>query len=337
MVKTPFPPFEKRLLAPKYGAGMDRRQTQRTGNTVWHTMVGTLRGTDAYFRLAWVEAATHWGIGGSLDGAEDGTIYQWVEIGSDMEPWASGPWRPDGFGDGKRYVDTFGVPGINGSADSIEFSGLVATPMTPAQWQKGMWLTAAIVHAGGRSSDEFLWNMHHREFTQPSYKDCPFKRIYDYTEQYQQGIVYILQHYEGKTVREEFVTIAGSKIALPIYQKPEQPIDKTPVFVSFPKPRKARVWLATERQYGNTTAKIYQQYKTGVELWFDGYYEGQTVNKDSRWYVVDNQRRGRIHSSGIQEWLPDEPTNAKLWTTETRQLFAKVPFSNADYAGAHTL
>ena len=334
MGKTPFPPYEKRLLPAKFGAGMDQGKTKRTGNTVWHRMVGTLWGTDAYFRLSWVEASTHWGIGGSLDGNDDGTIIQWVEIGSDFIPWASGPWRAPGYEEGQEYVNEFGIYGINAYADSMEFSGLAGTAMTILQWQKGIWLTAAIVHDGGRDSEEYLWNMQHREFCQPSYKDCPFAAVYKYTNEYQNGIVKILQHYEGKAMREEFVSIAGLKVPLPIYQEPTKPADQTPVFVSFPKPRKARLYAASERQYGNTTAKIYATYKSGTELWFLGYYEGQTVAGDNRWYVVENDRKGRIHSSGIREWLPDEPNDNKLWTPDVRAKFSRE-IRNRDFAGSH--
>ena len=334
MAVTPFPPFEKRLLPAKIGAGMDRGQTKRTGATVWHTMVGTLDGSDAWFRLAWVEAATHWGIGGSLDAGKDGTIYQWVEMGSELIPWASGPWRSPGYGDGYAYFQKFGVYGINAYADSIEFSGQVATPMTLLQWQRGIWLTAAIIHDGGLGWEETLWNMQHREFCQPNYKDCCFARIYNYTEQYQAGIIKTLQYYEGKAMRDEFVNIAGIKVPLPIGQKPVEPADKTPKFVSFPKPRKARLWAATERQYGNTTAKIYQTYKAGTELWFVGYYEGQDLHGDNRWYVLDNDRRGRVHSSGVQLWLSNEPTDGKRWDKDTRARFAS-DIKNADFAGPH--
>lgn len=305
MGKTPFPPYQERLLPPKIGAGMDRGATKRSGATWWHRMVGTLRGTDAYFRLEWVKASTHWGIGGSLDGADDGVIFQWVKMGDPLIPWASGPWRDPGYGDGAKYVDEFGVYGINAYGDSIEFSGMTDTPMTVLQWQKGIWLSAAIAHDGGLSSDEFLWNMHHREACQPSYKDCPFPAVYKHTDAYQRGIAATMAHYEGKRV-EDHVAVAGLIIPLAFSQVAVPPTPVNPVFVSFPEPREALLKVgATLRQYGNTTAKIYEVIKSQRLEQFDGYYVGQMVNGSDRWYVTDNALHERVHSSGIiipQDW-----------------------------------
>lgn len=305
MPKTPFPPFDKRILAPKVGAGMDSGKTTRTGNTVWHRMVGTLDGTDAYFRLAWVKASTTWGVGGSLDGSKDGAIYQWMEVPGNLIPWASGPWNEPGYGDGPKYVQEFDVYGINAKADSIEFSGQPNTPMTLLQWQKGIWLTAAVIHAGGRDSEQELWNMHHREFTTPRYKDCPFGEIYQYTEQYQRGIILVLQHYEGKNV-DDHIQIGNVLVPLPFGQQP-QPKPKpqpSPLFVAFDKTHRAMLRKgATYRQYGNTQAIIYSVAKENQPEEFVGYYQGQEVNGSNRWFVTDNALHERVHESGIYRWI----------------------------------
>lgn len=298
---TPFPPYQIRLLAPKFGAGMDQGKTKRTGNTAWHSMLGSLNGTDTYFRRLDIAASTHWGIGGSLDGNYDGVIYQWVQIGSDRIPWASGPWRAPGYGDGSDYVNQYGVYGINAYAESIEFSGMLETPMTVKQWLSGMWLTAAIAHAGGYRSDTAqLWNMHHREFTQPSFKDCPFERIYLYTDAYQQGIRYIMAHYEGKSV-PDFVKIAGLHVPLPLGQVVTDPKDTTPVFVPFnPVQIGKTVANATGRQWGNRDAEILRTYRAGESVRLVGYYRGgEKVGGNDIWYVEDSAQHLRIHASGF--------------------------------------
>jgi hypothetical protein len=305
MGKVPYPPFQKRLLSPKIGAGMDSGQTHRTGISVGHSMLGSLTGTDAYFRLAWVEAATHWGIGGSLDGEFDGVIYQWVEMGSMLIPWASGPWNAPGYGDGGKFVKDHGVYCINACQDSVELSGQLNTKVTVKQWQQFIWLLAAIAHDGGLSAEEFLHN-HHREFCTPSYKDCPFPRVYNYTNEYMHAVVQIMQHYEGKSGIPESASIAGMTIPLPLHQGSTEPLPQdshAPIFIPFENPRKAIVGNCTERQYGNTQAKIYQSLKAGTKVEFVGYYNGQEVNGSRKWYVRNNDRKGRIHESGIDHWL----------------------------------
>jgi hypothetical protein len=309
-MRTPFPPYQKRILPDKFGNGMDSGQMTRTGNTVWHRMLGTLDGTDSYFRLAWVAAATNWGIGGSLDGAKDGVIYLWVDNPGNRIPWASGTWNAPGYEDGAEYVHQFGQQGINSKADSIEFSGQLATPMTLLQWQKGIWLTAAIIHAGGRDSEDTLWNMQHREFTTPAVKDCPFPEVYKYTKQYQRGIVLTLQHYEGKNV-DDAVSINGIIVPLPFSQQPEpEPEQPTkPLFVSFKQPLSAILWKgASYRQYGNTQAPIYRKTTAVIGEMFVGYYHGQMVAGSDRWFVVDNHTHDRIHESGIKQWIDELPS-----------------------------
>lgn len=338
MAKVPFPPYQKRLLSPKIGAGMDSGPTKRSGFSTGHSMLGNLTGTDAYFRLAWVEAATHWGIGGALDGELDGAIFQWVEMGSNLVPWASGPWNPPGFEDGASFVERFGRQGINARSDSIELSGQLTTPVTVLQWHKFIWLLAAIAHDGGIDSETFE-HFHHREFCTPAYKDCPFPRVYNSTKTYMSGVVKTMQFYEGAPMRDEFITIGKLKIPLPIHQgeqpKPpvEPPPDDKPIFVPFPKPRLAELWNCTERQYANTSAKIYDTYKDGARVWFSGYYNGQEVSGDRKWYVVESNRRGRIHSSGIKAWLPNEPEKLARFA----DIASKLPtdFKNADSAGSH--
>jgi len=334
MSVTPFPPIIDRPLPDKFGAGMDNARTELTGNTTIHSMVGTLDGSDAWFRLPWVHAATNYGIGGALDPGKDGVIYRWVATPGNRRPWASGPWNHPGYGDGLAYVNTYGIGGINGSSESIEESGQISTPMTAKQWQSTIWLCAAISHKAGRGWEEFSWNMHHREFTTPAYKDCPFPRVYNYTEEYQRAIVNILKYYEGAPMREEFAVIAGLKIALPLGQKPTTPpSSKPPEFVAFAKPRRAKMHTATIRQYGNTTATILGTVQAGSTLWFDGYYVGQEVNGDARWYVVDNDKRGRVHSSGIAEWLPDEPEKLKRFQAFAGKFPAEI--RNRETAGRH--
>ena len=304
MGKTPYPPLDVRPLPDKIGAGMDRYDFQDTGNTVTHTMVGTLWGTDAWFRRADVQAATHYGIGGKLDPDHDGHIIEWINPARNVAPWASGPWN-GGEGDGPAYFNTFGIGGINGAARSIETSGQVNTPVTVKQWRALIWLIAAIEHDTGHDSEHHAWHMEHWEFCTRAYKACAFARITNYTGEYHNGINQIMRHYEGLEAPES-VKIAGLTIPLPlglsgpVVTPPPAP---GPIYVDFAPDRKAVVNNCTSRQYGNTQAKIYRHIKAGTRVTFQGYYLGQKVNGSDRWYVIDEPARGRVHESGIERWL----------------------------------
>jgi hypothetical protein len=304
MGKTPFPPITIRPLPDKFGNGMDRGTRKRTGNTVAHSMLGTLDGSDAYFRRSDVAASTDYGIGGSLDGIKNGTIYQWVDVHSNRIPWASGPWHYPGYGDGLKYFQTYGIYGINAYAESIEMSGQQSTVVTTEQWQKFVWLVAAINHDAGRSADEFFWSMHHREFCTPSYKDCPWPRVYNYTNEYLKAISDLMLSYEGKTISDHAM-IAGKAIPLPIGQgtQPDVPAPNHPIFVAFDTKKTAETYNASLRQYGNTTALIYDHVVAGTVITLVGYYIGQMVNGSDKWYVLDSHLHERIHESGIRKWL----------------------------------
>ena len=307
MPKVPFPPFDDRPLPAKIGYGMDAGQTRRTGNAVVHTMVGTLWGTDAYFRRADVAAATHWGIGGALDPPEhDGRIIRWLRNGEqNLIPWASGPWRPPGYGDGPAYVNEFGQYGINAYADSIELSGMVDTPVTVKQWRSLVWLVAAILHDAGRDSESVWWNMHHREFCQPSYKDCPFPRVTAHTADYQGAVYELMRGYEGYDAKPAY-RIAGLTVPLPIgaAQQPPDPQPPTPgaIFHAFDPHEVVTLRNAAGRQYGNTKSPVVRTYREGDTVTLVGYYHGEWVGGSDRWYVVKSDDHERIHESGLLDW-----------------------------------
>lgn len=208
MAKVPYPPYEDRPINPysKIGNGTNYGICDPVGATFAHSMVGFLSSTDAWFRRRDVASLTPWGIGGSADGALDGVIYRWMDYGAyrDVQPWSSGPWNAPGYGDGPAFVARYSVAGINGRAEAIETSdgGNINTPMSRKQWISLIWLSAAIAHHHGITSDnyrELLAFMQHREITGPSYKDCPFPRIYKYTEEYIGASVALMAFFEGKS------------------------------------------------------------------------------------------------------------------------------------------
>lgn len=88
-----------------------------------HRMLGTLVGTDGYFRgEASGRALTDFGVGAG------GQVYQWNRVtqpvnGKHRSPWANGP-ASDVEGDGAAWIAKYGVTGVNRDCVSIEIEGL---------------------------------------------------------------------------------------------------------------------------------------------------------------------------------------------------------------------
>lgn len=206
--RVPYPPYQDKPINPhnKIGNGANYGLLDPKGCSVDHSMYGFLSSTDAWFRRRDIGSLTPWGIGGSADGpAYDGVIFRWMDYYAykNIQPWSSGAWNPNGYGDGGAFVAKYGVQGINGVAEAIETSdgGARQVPMSVKQWTSLIWLKAAIAHRGGLTSTTYrqaLAFMHHREFTKPSNKDCPFPRIYNYTSQYLDAVVTLMAFFEGK-------------------------------------------------------------------------------------------------------------------------------------------
>lgn len=322
MANVPYPPFDDRPIDPysKIGCGVSWGTCYPKGISFDHSMYGTLAGTDAWFRKRDICSLTPWGIGGPADGALDGKIYRWMDYGKfkDVVPWSSGPWRPPGIGDGPAYVALHGVGGINGFGEAIETSdgGSRQLPMSPKQWKSLIWLKAAIAHHRGVASEkvrDILAFMHHREICFHSGKDCPFPRIYDYTEEYIGATLELMRYFEGKAndLNALVFRVAGLSIDFRdvarmrdgLVPKPEPTVPTGPIFHDFTPNREFTVGAggATVRQWASRESKILLTLPAGRKFLADGYYFGEKVNNDNRWLVLNNDPRGRIHLSGVLE------------------------------------
>lgn len=115
---------------------------------VMHSMVGSLDGTDRWFRYnpetgRWPTGLTDYGIGGATDGDRDGVIYRWNDPRGRRAGWANG--GSDGLeGDGILWVRHMGINAINRYLVSIERSdgGDITTPVSPKQFESMAHLTA---------------------------------------------------------------------------------------------------------------------------------------------------------------------------------------------------
>ena len=125
------PPFEDRLIPDAQNYAWDNLGQRRVYGLAQHTMVGTLMGTDAWFRRgAASNGLTDYGIGDVTDGAgHDGVIYRWNDplgrphpgVSANRWGWASGPCN-DMEGDGPAFVKKYGPNAVNGYLVSVERS-----------------------------------------------------------------------------------------------------------------------------------------------------------------------------------------------------------------------
>lgn len=224
--KVPAPPINVRLIGipPKVnGVGVDKTTTPRKPlASCVHSMVGTLWGTDGWFRKPNVEGLTDYGIGLKDLGNGFAEILQWCDPYGLLIPWANG--EATGVeGDGLAFIAKFGIGQVNRGVVSIELDdngtpvdsqGRPTTPVSSAQWSSLCWMLA-YVHAEmlGQTVDTFDWNLHHREFAT---KDCPFPRVYDFTEEYQTVVKDIMDHFQhGIPYHAAGYSINGMKITLP--------------------------------------------------------------------------------------------------------------------------
>lgn len=167
------PPFVDRLIPDAQTAAWDDLGPRRPVGVCQHSMVGSLWGTDGWFRRGRASTGlTDYGVGGATDGPQwDGVILRWndprgraatvyvagdggyspaakpgyaaMAVGANRAGWANG--GSDGLeGDGPLFVRTLGIAAINRDLVSIERSdgGETTTPMSPKQLESICALTA---------------------------------------------------------------------------------------------------------------------------------------------------------------------------------------------------
>ena len=238
---VPHPPFIDRLIPDSQNRAWDDLGARRPVGVCQHSMLGTLWGTDGYFRRGTAgRSLTDYGIGGSTDGPNwDGVILRWNDplgrattvtidgeshpVSPNRAPWANG--GSDGLeGDGVAFVRRLGVSAINRDLVSIERSdgGDQNTPMSPKQFESICALTAYWFDRAHVPWDQFPVNpafgivthMLHFEFAT---KACPFAPVRDRIDELQERIREILK--SAQTVAEPMV---ANGVA-PISQRPDQP------------------------------------------------------------------------------------------------------------------
>ena len=209
--QVPHPAYLDRPIVKAEGAGQNNLGKRSVKGVVWHRMIGTLWGTDSYFRMANVDALTDYGIGvAAQDGAgNDGVIIRWNDPLGSQSGWASGPVSSP-YGDGKAFVDKYGINAVNRDQASIEISGVTYdVPLSDKSRHAIAALTAYWADQYQIPWDEFpiapqdgfsfvRW---HQEFCIGTGKVCPGNVVISETSALIDRTKAILQDYqEGATV-----------------------------------------------------------------------------------------------------------------------------------------
>lgn len=133
--KVPRPQWQERLIPDANNRAWDSIGPRTVRGVVYHRMVGTLWGTDSWFRMI---------PGGGTAGLTDfgidhqtGETLRWNDqtgkahpgISANRSGWASGPWQ-NPPGDGRPFVAKFGVNAINRDLVSIEIAGQYDSPLS---------------------------------------------------------------------------------------------------------------------------------------------------------------------------------------------------------------
>ncbi|MBX3068903.1 MAG: hypothetical protein KF883_00245 [Thermomicrobiales bacterium] len=240
---VPHPPFVDRLIPDTHNRAWDDLGQRKPIGVCQHSMLGSLWGTDAYFRRgAASRALTDYGIGGSTDGGQgDGVILRWNDplgrgtavdidgvshrVSANRAPWANGG-SDDLEGDGPAFVRKLGIAAINRDLVSIERSdgGIESTPMSPKQFESICALTAHWFDHARVPWEQFPFNpgagvtthMLHYEFAS---KTCPFAPVTNRIAELQNRIRQILK--AGQTLGQP----APATTPAPLAPSPVQPAD----------------------------------------------------------------------------------------------------------------
>jgi hypothetical protein len=183
--KVPHPAYTNRVISDADNSAWNNLGTRSVRAVVWHRMLGSLWGTDGYFRgEGGNRALTDYGVGvEAQDGAgDDGHILKWNEPLGYRAPWANGVVSAP-YGDGIAFVNRYGIDAVNRDATAIEISGFQTTPLSEksrnaiagltAYWAdqyKVPWDAFPLI-AGEGNRSFVVW---HQEFTIGTGKLCPF-------------------------------------------------------------------------------------------------------------------------------------------------------------------
>lgn len=225
--RVPHPAYLDHPIQKAEGHGQNNLGQRTVKGVVWHRMIGTLRGTDTYFKLPTTDALTDYGVGvqGPDVTNDDGVIIRWNNPLGVQSGWASGPYK-GAWGDGKAFVEYHNndLKVVNRDQASIEISGQYDTPLTPKSKAAIAALTAYWADQYKISWDKFpmcpegfSFVRYHQEFCLGTGKVCPGKVVMNETEEIMELVRKILKQHQEDVVPEPKPPIPPQQ---PDYVKP---------------------------------------------------------------------------------------------------------------------
>lgn len=204
---VPRPAIEQRIIPNTQaveGHGWDNLGKRNPKFIALHRMVGTLGGTDTWFRKPSVASLTDFGMGiASIDGpANAGRIFQWNDYHGHRSGWASGPAK-GAYGDGLAIINKYGINAVNRDGVSVEVSG-TDEPLDAVSWKALVHLCAFLIDEMKIPYTSLPKNPHtginvliwHNEFTNGTGKQCPFPWLRNNTNRLYNDIKAFLKPYQ---------------------------------------------------------------------------------------------------------------------------------------------
>lgn len=201
--RVPKPAWQDRQIPDSLNSSWDRLGQRRLYGVVYHRMLGTLWGTDNYFRQH-APGLTDWGLDHT-----SGETLQWVDytgkgrsgISANKSPWASGG-SGGASGDGSTFVSMFGREAINRDLSAIEISGYQTTPVSQRFLTQVINLTAYLADQARVRYDTFPLNPNtgavftyfHDEFQ--TEKDCPWDEVKKHIDTITSGAAEVMRKHQ---------------------------------------------------------------------------------------------------------------------------------------------
>jgi len=212
--KVPHPAYQNRQIWKTEGVGMNNLGKRTVKGVSWHRILGSLWGTDGFFRDPSVGALTDYGVGVTAqDGAaHDGEILRWNDPLGYQSGWASGTYSEQhAYGDGAAFVNKYGVNAINRDRASIEISGFQTTALSPKAKEAIAGITAYWADQARIPwqvfptvpEDGFSFVVWHEEFGPDlGQKKCPFQVVKDATPELIEMTAQIMKKYQEEPYTE---------------------------------------------------------------------------------------------------------------------------------------
>lgn len=189
--RVPSPRWTDRQIPDRLNHAWDSLGTRRYKGLVYHRMLGTLWGTDGWFRDPRAGGLTDFGVDHNTGELLEWNSYLGVGrsgISPHRSPHANGSWQ-NPPGDGRAFVNMFGLNAINRDLVSFEISGNYGDAISSAGRGKIVALSAYLADQAKIRWDSYPLNPHtgliftywHNEFQ--AEKPCPGSVVQNLTPQ----------------------------------------------------------------------------------------------------------------------------------------------------------